>query len=119
MDYKSILAPRVAYELWVGPIPEGLLVRHFVCDNPPCINPAHLRVGTHKDNMRDMAIKGRRKGINAGSEHGKAILSESDVLDIRKKYAGGFCTQKTLGDTYGVSRHTINSVISRQNWRHI
>lgn len=51
---------RVVYEIAVGPIPTDLVVRHK-CDNPPCFNPAHLELGTKKDNTQDMMVRGRRK----------------------------------------------------------
>lgn len=61
---RQILAHRWAYEKFYGPIPPGSEIMHH-CDNPPCINPLHLRVGTHAENMADAATKGRIRGHNA------------------------------------------------------
>ena len=52
-------APRIAWELEFGPIPEGLFVLHTVCDNPSCCRPEHLRIGTHSENMSERDLKGR------------------------------------------------------------
>jgi hypothetical protein len=63
---KSLFTHRFAWELVNGPIPDGVLIRHYVCDNPPCCEPTHLRPGTQTDNMADMVAKGR-SGTRPGS----------------------------------------------------
>lgn len=64
-DRKTLLAHRVSYELFIGPIPSGLQVLHE-CDNPPCVRPRHLFLGTQLDNMKDMMNKGRGRYVNVG-----------------------------------------------------
>jgi len=68
---KRKFAHRVSYELFVGPIPEGKCVLH-TCDNPRCVNPGHLFIGTKKDNIKDALLKGRMKSWGKGAP--KAIL---------------------------------------------
>ena len=82
---KWRLAHRLSYEVFVGPIPEGLVVRHS-CDNPPCVNPEHLLIGTNKDNMQDAVARGR---MEHGSSRWSARLREEDIPDVIGRLAIG------------------------------
>ena len=92
----------------------GELVLHK-CDNKICVNPSHLFVGTHKDNMVDMSNKGRG-GSPCGSKSHWAKLDGIDVVEIRN--AEGL-THKQLSIEYGVSRTSITNIINRKRWKHI
>lgn len=111
-------AHRYAYELAVGPIPEGMLVCH-ACDVPLCVRPDHLFLGTHRDNTQDMLRK-RRHGRERvhGSAHHKAKLTESDVQEIRRKRADG-AALGPLASEYGVSKGLIWQIVSRRIWTHV
>ena len=78
---------RIAWMLKNGPIPKGMCVLHH-CDNPPCCNPDHLWAGTQKENLHDMAAKGRNNQPR-GERHWKAKLSEEQALDILARYRRG------------------------------
>lgn len=117
MDYgrfvfkgENYKAHRAAYEAWVGPIPEGLVVRHK-CDNPPCINPDHLELGTHKDNVRDMMERGRYI-------QGHQFLSEQDVLNITERVISGERV-KDLSVDFGVHESQIQRIASGKAFRNI
>jgi HNH endonuclease/Helix-turn-helix len=103
-------AHRLAWLTWVGPIPDGLHVLHH-CDNRLCINPEHLWLGTHADNMRDMASKGRRKGINAGEHNGRSKLTQEDADEIRRIYAKGGRSQQSIADEFGISQDAVSKII--------
>lgn len=112
---------RVARASWTiahGPIPEGNCVCH-TCDNPPCVNPGHLFLGTPADNMADMTEKGRRarKGPS-GERNSHAKLTASQVLEIRNAHANG-ARQVDLQRQYGMSRTTIFGIVHRILWNHI
>jgi len=110
---KPELAYRVAWRVYVGPIPEGMHVCHR-CDLRACINPDHLFLGTHFDNMRDMRAKGRAAST-AGTVNANARLSEQDVIAIRSslEFSG------TLAAKYGISRTHVYNVRSGRSWNHI
>lgn len=110
---RNRLAHRVSYELAHGPIQDGLDVCHR-CDNPACINPAHLFAGTAKDNMADMMAKGR-KTILGGEEHPMAKLSVDEVFLIRS--ASG--THRQIAARRGVSKSTVTRIKSGQSWRYL
>jgi hypothetical protein len=113
----SIRASRVVWELENGPIPAGRIVCH-ICDNPSCVNPAHLFIGTHGDNARDRAAKGR-SARHSGSKQWMAILTESDVRAIRAAFARGGVSKASLARQYGVGASNIGNIISRRSWTHI
>jgi|SRR6185503_9585571 len=107
---------QIAYRLWKGDIIKDFYVCH-TCDNRKCFNPDHLWVGTTKENLQDMRVKGRsneRKGEN----HPKAKLTKNDVLDIRKDYENGI-SMASMARKYSVSTVAIDYICKRKNWKHI
>lgn len=107
-----VCAHRIAWELRHGPIPDGLWVLHR-CDNPPCCNPEHLFLGTHKDNMADMRNKGRSL---TGSKHSLAKLTEEDVRSIRSMLATGE-TQRVVAAKFGVAQQHVSKISNRSSWK--
>jgi len=117
----TCLAHRVSYAISHGRIPRGMCVLHS-CDEPSCVNPAHLWLGTQADNMRDMRKKGRAStGEHAprGEQVGNSKLSELQVLEIRDMYAGGGYMQRQLAGEFGVSGQLISRIVRREIWTHI
>lgn len=99
------MAHRVVWVLTFGPIPEGLHVCHH-CDNPGCVNPYHLFLGTQEDNMQDSARKGRQGWR----------LSREDIPKIRKLLTQGKLTQREIGELFGVSHGTISDIKRGVRW---
>lgn len=110
---KRYYAHRAAYELVNGPVPRGMVVMHS-CDNPLCCNPAHLSVGTSRDNTIDMDRKGRRVTFR-GEETPQAILNEAAVRFIR---SSGW-KAADLAKHYGVHPNCIYAVLQRRSWKHV
>lgn len=101
-------AHRLMYEVHKGPIPDGLLVRH-TCDNPPCVNPAHLLVGDHHDNAVDMVQRFRQANQK---------LTAEDVAEMRRKRAEYGTSTAELAERYSVSRDYVNAVLRGAAWSH-
>ena len=119
---KEILAHRYSYELHKGKIAENLFVLHS-CDNPSCVNPDHLWLGTKKDNRTDCESKGRAKLFGSkdakkGEENNKTKLKESDVILIRslKKEGKSF---DELAQKFSIKKVTVRQIIHRKTWKHI
>lgn len=116
---KQRRAHIVSYEIHVETIPKGLLVLHS-CDNPWCVNPEHLFLGTHQDNVDDMRAKGRDSfGENKGTNNGQAKLTEADVWDIRRLLSTGQYTQDQIGDMFGVTRGAIKGIKLGYTWSYL
>jgi hypothetical protein len=123
MNKKNVYAHRVAWQLFKGEIAGGLFVLHD-CDNKKCVNPEHLHLGTHKDNMREGVVRGRfprgdahnrrlhPECVPRGEAHWRARLSNADVAKIRQLYASGGWTCKTLGEEFGVTAEHIWGIIT-------
>jgi hypothetical protein len=112
---KTMLAHRVSYTVFVGPIPDGILVLHK-CDNPPCINPDHLFLGTNLDNVRDRNAKGRTRGKSwHGETHPSAKLTEIDVAEIRKM--AGTLSQRKIAQMFGIRQSTVSNISNFKTWK--
>jgi hypothetical protein len=114
-------AHRASWELAFGAIPDGLWVLHH-CDNPACVRPDHLFLGTHADNMRDMKSKGRwnlngARTSLAGENHPMRRLTETAVRDIRRRFAAGGITKRALAREYGVHEAHIGSIVRGRTWK--
>lgn len=128
---STIAAHRYAYLVEVGEIATGLLVCHQ-CDNPGCVRPSHLWLGTGADNMGDKVRKGRQsrgqahsdaimakpRTVLRGSQTHVAKLTESDIPELRKMHASGASLAETAA-RFGVAKQTVLNAANRKTWRHV
>lgn len=110
----NLEAHRESYVLNKGPIPAGLLVRH-TCHNPPCVNPAHLILGTTRDNSEDMVKAGRSLRGELGPQ---AKLMASQVKAIRELSRTGY-SNRILSKAFEVCESNISQIIKGSSWRHL
>ncbi len=122
-------AHRVAWELATTAWPGDSQVLHR-CDNPQCVNPAHLFLGTQRDNMRDRLTKGKYargdqhparahpERVLRGRTHGNAKLTEADVAEIRRRVAAGE-KRNQIAALFGVTPTLVGGIVKRRTWRHV
>ena len=130
LNGKSVKAHRLSMTIKFGKIPKGMCVCNH-CDNPSCVNPKHLFIGTHKDNMRDGVLKGRfRSGknhpvhycsqnVHKGEDNPKSKLKTSDIVYIRFLYDFHKYNQKELSKIFGVNNRSISNIVNRKSWKHV
>jgi hypothetical protein len=109
-------AHRVSYELHVGPIPAGLSILHS-CDDKLCVNPAHLRPGTHSENIKEAYSRGRRaKPDLRGENHPRASITFLDAIRMRDLRSAGMAVTD-IARRYGVKRSLVSDVVTGRCWR--
>jgi hypothetical protein len=124
MNGTNVMSHRFSYVLH-HPLTIDLLEHREICvchrcDNPKCVNPAHLFLGSQGDNMRDRETKGRaNRTLEKGEKHPSSKLTEDDVREIRIKYANGGVSQRQLALEYGITKTNIGTIILRKSWSHI
>lgn len=108
-------AHRVSYHIHKGPIPEGMIVCH-ACDNPGCVNPDHLWLGSNADNSADMLRKGRhRTAPQAGEMNNRATLTEAQAREVISLIAAGL-SNKAIATRYGVTHSSVSNIRRGKTW---
>lgn len=110
---SPIVASRLFYEHFTGPIPDGKFVCHK-CDTPPCCNPDHLFLGTHSENMNDMKRK-RRSRAASGEFNSSAKLNAEQVKTI---FSDRRC-RAAISHDYGISSSTVTAIKQGKSWKHL
>lgn len=113
---KMARAHRISWVMTHGEIADGIHVLHR-CDNPSCVRPDHLFLGTNDDNVRDKCLKGRHR-CGVGENQGNSKLNTAAVLKIRERLAAG-ASRKDIASEFGIGQTTVSSIKHRKSWAHI
>jgi hypothetical protein len=112
------MAHRIAMMLMGAEVQDGQAILH-TCDNSPCCNPEHLRIGTQNDNIQDMVSKGRARGApHKGVSNSQAKLDAEAVLTIRQQLSEGR-SQSEIAKNFGVSQTNVSQIKRRKTWGHL
>lgn len=114
---RAVGAHRVAWEIENGRIPAGMHILHS-CDNPQCVRPSHLSLGTHADNMADCKAKGRGR-VPIGENCVRAKLTADQVVEIYTRALSDGQTWEQIAAEFGVARSTVGAIARGANWRHV
>ena len=114
---KSMLAHRMSFKLFKENFDADLCVLHH-CDNPSCVNPNHLFVGTQKENMED-CIRKNRLASTKGSHNGFSKITEGQVIIARDMYKTERLNQGEIAQLMGISPITVNHIMTRRLWKHV
>jgi hypothetical protein len=117
LDGRMRRAHQIAYELKIGPIPDGLIICHS-CDVRACCNPDHLWAGTTKENLMDREAKSRGRRLH-GSDNPRAVLTEPDVHWIRRAYRDGELDQRELAERFGITQSMVGMILRYERWEHL
>ena len=114
IDGYMVFAHRAAFAHFVGPIPNALYACH-TCDNRACVNPEHIFIGTHGENMNDRNSKGRQARVR-GEANGNSVVTKSEASQIMAMK--GVFKQREIAATFGVSRSLVAHIHSGRTWSH-
>lgn len=118
--HRLTRAHRLAWQIANGPLPDGAVVMHR-CDNPPCVNPEHLAIGTQLDNIADMHAKGRASGGRTprpGTQNPNAKVTDDQIHEIRRLRQAGI-TCKTVAGMFGISPAQVSRIATGKRWAHL